>query len=419
MSSSGTTALATTGLPPSGDAVAMLRSLVAFDTTSRNSNLALVDWMAQLITDAGARIRRTHDDTGRKANLLATFGPDRDGGVLLSAHTDVVPVDHQAWSTDPFVLTERAGRLHGRGTADMKGFIACCLATVQTWGEIDLARPIHLALSYDEEVGCLGVPQLVADLTGNVAPPAFAFIGEPTDMRVAGSHRGFLGFRTTFHGRAAHSSDPSRGENAIAAAARFVCRVGELGARTADGSTATTVSVNLIDGGSAVNIVPSRCEVTWEIRPAADADVAALRAAADELVRRESWTQPPPETVETLIGPPLRPEPDNPAAAMAVRFGAAPEPCDVPFGTEAGFFQAAGIPSVVCGPGSIRQAHEPDEWISRDQLDHGHSATISPSPARSTAASGSRSRCRARIRHAIRPSSPRATSGRSRSSATS
>jgi acetylornithine deacetylase len=346
-----------------------LRTLVAFDTTSRNSNLDLVDWVVHLLDAAGARIRLTYDDTRAKANVLASFGPNVPGGILLSAHTDVVPVDGQVWSCAPFELTERDGRLYGRGAADMKGFVACCLAAVPGWAKASLNRPIHLALSYDEEVGCFGVPRLIADLAAHVPKPAAAIVGEPTGMAIADHHRGYLGFRTTFRGRAAHSSDPGKGVSAICAAAQFVHRLEKLQAQDADGTARTTFNVGQINGGTGLNIVPSHCDVVWEIRPAADADLPLLKNMADKLVSGAARPEFKPETHETIAIPPLRPEPGNPASAIARQLGAALTNGGLPFGTEGGFFQRAEIPTIVCGPGSIEQAHQADEWITIDQLE--------------------------------------------------
>lgn len=353
----------------------ILAAIVAFDTVSRNSNCALVDWTAQYLQEAGARVRVIPGDGGQKANLLASFGPEAPGGIVFSAHTDVVPVDGQHWSSDPFQLTQRGERLYGRGTSDMKGFIACCLAAAQVWGQAQLERPIHLAFSHDEESGCHGVPGLVDELTAMAELPAVAVVGEPTGMCIADRHRGFLGFRTTFHGRPAHSSDPSAGISAISAAARFVRHFDDPERSRADGPRRTTYSVGLINGGTNINIVPGRCEVTWEIRPAADADVAALRRAADRLAGEEGTAGRAgiaAETQEIFSILPLRPTPDNPAVDVARELGGLLPLADLPFGTEAGFFQAAGIPTVICGPGSISQAHQPDEWIAVGQLQDGY-----------------------------------------------
>lgn len=346
--------------------IEILRALVSFDTTSRNSNLALIDWVVPLLEAAGARLRLTRDDTGRKANILASFGPDLPGGIVLSGHTDVVPVDGQDWTSDPFTLTERNGRLYGRGTADMKSFIACCLAAIPGWTSTELKRPIHLALTYDEEIGCFGAMRLVDDLVAYVPKPALAIVGEPTSMRIGDRHRGFFGFRTTFRGRPAHSSNPALGVSAVVAAAEFVCFLETLQVRHADGTEATTFNIGRINGGTAINIVPGSCELVWEYRPAADADLPALDAMLDDfLTRRDA----PRQTEPVIAIPPLRPDPHNPAIALAACCGAHTPPVGLAFGSEAGFFQKAGIATVICGPGSIEQAHQPDEWIEPGQLD--------------------------------------------------
>ncbi|HMK80404.1 MAG TPA: acetylornithine deacetylase [Xanthobacteraceae bacterium] len=349
------------------NAVALLERLVAFDTTSRNSNLAMVEWVTSLLMQAGARIRLTHDDAGTKANVLASFGPDVAGGIVLSAHTDTVPVDGQTWSSEPFRLVERDGRLYGRGAVDMKGFVACCLAAAPHWGRALLQRPIHLALSYDEEVGCFGVPRLIADLA-QLPPPALAIVGEPTEMRIGARHRGYFGFRTTFHGRAAHSGDPEKGVSAIAAAARLVSRVLAVPVQNAEATARTTFSVGQIAGGTNINIVPGRCEVLWEIRPAAAARAAEIRACAQALIA-EAAGACAADTEEIITIPPLGGEGAATAIAVAQALGATRDITGLPFGTEGGFFANAGIPTVVCGPGSIAQAHQPDEWVAISELE--------------------------------------------------
>lgn len=348
------------------DTTEILRRLVAFDTTSRRSNLDLVNWVADYLDSVGARIRLTSDASGEKANILATIGPDEAGGIVLSGHTDVVPVDDQDWVSDPFSLASRDGRLHGRGAVDMKGFVAACLAAVPDWRARELRRPIHLALSYDEEVGCLGVPLLIADMMEHCPHPTLAIIGEPTRMRIGLSHRGFYGYRSIFHGRAAHSSDPRLGASAIAPAAAFVGALSGLARQ--DGQTATTVNVGRIAGGSAINIVPERCEVVWEFRPPDEAAVGAVLAE----IERFAAGLPPGVSVETMPLArvlPLDCAADSPATAAARAFGGLWPPLDMPFGTEAGFFQQAGIPALVCGPGSIAQAHQPNEWIASAELE--------------------------------------------------
>ena len=354
---------------PSDDVIEILASLVSYDTTSRNSNADLVDWVVSFLERQGVRTRFTHDDTSTKANILATFGPDDVPGVLLSAHTDVVPVDGQAWTSDPFHLVERDTRLYGRGTVDMKGFIACCLAGAPRWVKASLKRPIHLALSYDEEVGCFGVPRLIDDLVANYPRPEIAIIGEPTNMTVGDSHRGYSGFLTTFNGRAAHSGNPAQGVNAIYAAARFIHRLEAMHSGM-EGKSSTTVNVGQISGGTNINVVPSECDVWWEIRQGADEDAPSLKETVEKLLDdAATLIGLRPATQEIIMIPALNPTKDNRALALAKQFGAKPAETPLSFGTEAGFFQRAGIPSIVCGPGSIEQAHKPDEWIAIDQLE--------------------------------------------------
>ena len=348
--------------------VDLLRTLVAFDTTPGQSNLPLVNHAAELLEPLGARLRFTFDDTRTKANLLASFGPEAEGGLLLSGHTDTVPVREQVWASDPFALTVHDDRLHGRGAADMKGFIACCLAAAREWASAPLVRPIHLALTYDEEVGCFGVPRLLDDLIAHVPRPTLAIVGEPTLMRLGSRHRGYLGFNTRFIGCAVHSSDPSRGISAIRAAARFVHLLDGM-AGPAQGVERTTFNIGLIQGGTHVNIVPGHCDVSWEIRPASDADTTQLQRDAQQLAVQASSGEPP-VTRPTIVIPPLSSTSDNALADIARALGAGDE-TGLPFGTEAGFFQRAGIPAVVCGPGSIEQAHQPDEWIAFEQIEAG------------------------------------------------
>jgi acetylornithine deacetylase len=350
------------------DTIAILERLVGFDTTSHRSNLNLVDWAISYLEQLGARLRVSHDDSGSKANILASFGPNCAGGIVLSGHTDVVPAEGQAWSSDPFRLVERGARLYGRGAADMKGFVAACLSAASGFASANLRRPIHLALSYDEEIGCLGVPRLIADLLAHERMPALAIIGEPTGMCLGDRHRGFLGFRTRFTGCAAHSSDPSAGASAIYPASAFVTFLQALGDRDGSGADRTTFNVGRIDGGSAINIVPYVCEVLWEFRPAPEADTSVLRTTVETYLARATPTGILQETEILTQVPPLSPAPGNLAVQVARELGGADPTFAMPFGTEAGFFQAAGIPSVVCGPGFIAQAHQPDEWISREQL---------------------------------------------------
>ncbi len=350
------------------DTVDILRTLVAFDTTSRRSNLELIHWTATYLAGHGVEARLSHSDDGTKANLLATIGPNEAGGIVLSGHTDVVPVDDQDWDSDPFTLVQREGRFHGRGSADMKGFIAACLAAVPRWRRLKLRRPIHLAFSYDEEVGCFGVPRLIADLRAHARSPALAIIGEPTEMRIGLAHRGFYGHRTTFRGRPAHSSDPSLGISAIEPAALLVAELAKFGRALSRRGNRTTFNVGRIGGGTAINIVPGCCEVLWEFRPPDEASAAAVNAEIERLLAAVS----PGVDVEMaqIAGvPALAARNDSAAVALARALGALWPPAEIPFGTEAGFFEQAGIPALVCGPGAIAQAHQPNEWIAAVELE--------------------------------------------------
>ncbi|QCK85376.1 acetylornithine deacetylase [Phreatobacter aquaticus] len=349
--------------------IALLEELVGLDTTSNRSNLTLVHRVADRLDGIGARVRLSYDDGRSKANILASFGPKGPGGVVLSGHTDVVPVDDQNWSSDPFRLTERNGKLYGRGVADMKGFVAACLAAAGGFSAADLARPIHIALSYDEEVGCLGVPRLIEDLLTHEEKPELAIIGEPTGMRLGDRHRGFLGFRTRFDGKAAHSSDPSAGASAIYPAADFVSFLKSVGHRAGAGIDQTTVNIGRIQGGSAINIVPSACEVVWEFRPVTPQDAGEIEQLVAAYLTRALPSEVRQSTCRDIHVPPLAAAGDASALGVAAALGGIGPPFAMPFGTEAGFFQAAGMSAVVCGPGSIAQAHQPDEWIERSQLD--------------------------------------------------
>lgn len=359
-----------------GDPVGLLRQLVAFDTTSRNSNLALLDWIAGLAESAGAAVRYTRSDDGRKANALISLGPVHVPGIVLSGHTDVVPVDGQAWSTDPFALRDDGGRLYGRGTSDMKGFIACCVAALPGWASRPLDKPIHLALSYDEEVGCLGVPRLIADMLDHAARPEFAIVGEPTGMKLATAHKGFCLFATTFDGQEAHSSLAHLGRSAITPAVRFANFLLETGSLLACRATAipgmvpnhTTFNIGRLEGGTAINIIAGRCRVTWEFRAVPDEDVAAIKGRIASYLAHGPVSDGKVTHEELLDVPPLMTDPRQDAVRWLQRFLQTEETISVPFGTEAGFFARQGLPALVCGPGSITQAHRPDEWIETAQL---------------------------------------------------
>ncbi|MEX2649813.1 MAG: acetylornithine deacetylase [Alphaproteobacteria bacterium] len=363
--------------------VAMLARHVGFDTTSRDSNLALIQFVADYLKGFGVEAALTHDDEGRKANLFATLGAGREGGVVLSGHTDVVPVDGQPWDTDPFTLTEKEGRLHGRGTCDMKGFLATALALAPEIVRRRPKIPVHLALSYDEEVGCVGVGRLIAQALATGVKPRAVIVGEPTEMKVVDAHKGLYSFRTTVTGREAHSSLTDKGVNAIVAAADligFLARLAEEMAGRADRESGfdppyTTIQIGTIEGGTALNIVPRRCSFVWEYRlmPGADEDevVRRFQAHCDEqrprLQARAEESNIVTEAVNRVPG--LEPDPGSAAERLALALAGSNRTHKVPYGTEAGLFQRAGMATIVCGPGSINQAHKPNEFVERAQID--------------------------------------------------
>ena len=359
-----------------------LRQLIAFDTTSRNSNLSLIDWAEAHLARHGARIRRSYNPERTKANLFASFG-EGPGGVVLSGHTDVVPVDGQAWSSDPFQAEIRDGKLFGRGACDMKGFIAVVLAQAEAFSRARLRSPIHVALSFDEEVGCLGIAPLLRDLAEAGIQPDGCVVGEPTSMEMVTAHKGGRVYRCTVHGRAAHSSLTPRGVNAIEYAARVISFIQDLSWREEaqgprlDGLDVpfSTISTNMISGGNGKNIIPARCEFFFDYRyvPGKPPEefIEQIRAyIAEHLEPRMKRAHPQAGVELELTGsiPGLSPEEQSGIAELA-RALLGPRPsAKVSYGTEAGFFQQAGIPSIVCGPGSIEHAHKADEFVPLAQL---------------------------------------------------
>jgi acetylornithine deacetylase len=363
------------------DALELVKRLVAFDTTSRNSNLALISFARDLLEGAGARVRLTHDANKTKANLFATFGPDAPGGYVLSGHTDVVPVDGQDWSSDPFKPEIRGGKLYGRGTADMKGFIGTALSSIDEIEKAPLKRPVHFALSYDEEVGCAGVQGLLDDLAAAGIKPALAIVGEPTEMRVVGAHKAGAVVHTHAHGREGHSSAPGKGANAVMMAGEFVAYLETLGEELKKDRDPhfdppyTTVQANMISGGTAVNVLARDALVTWEYRALPDRDPnAAMRRAqthAQQTILPKYRSRAPEANFETELHasyPGLILDENSPAIALAREISGANAVETVAYGTEAGLFQRAGIPAVVCGPGSIDQAHKADEFVALSEL---------------------------------------------------
>jgi len=359
----------------------LVRRLIAFDTTSRGSNLALIEFAQGLLEESGARCRLTFDTSGTKANLFATLGPDKPGGYVLSGHTDVVPVDGQDWSSDPFGPEVRGERLFGRGACDMKGFIGVALASLPRITAMKLARPLHFALSYDEEVGCTGVRGLLDDLKANNIKPELAIIGEPTSMKIVGAHKAGAVLHTHCHGREGHSSAPEKGANAVMMAGEFVRLLEDAwNELRADADPRfdpphSTVQANMIEGGSASNILARDALVTWEYRALPDRDAAAIVARVRERAEREilpKYRDRAPEArLETVLHaayPGLVMDEASPAVRLALTLTGANHAEAVSYGTEAGHFQGAGIPAVICGPGSIDQAHKADEFVDLSQL---------------------------------------------------
>jgi acetylornithine deacetylase len=360
----------------------MLERLVAFDTTSRDGNMPLIEFVEAYLDQWDIPHLRVDYEAGKKTNLYATIGPDGPGGIILSGHTDVVPVDGQDWASDPFALDERDGNLYGRGSCDMKGFIAVALAMVPEFKKRALKTPIHLALSCDEEVGCRGVRPLVAYLQEHLPRPAMAIIGEPTSMRVVNAHKGAITFTTEVTGHEAHSSCTHLGVNAIMTAGELISELNRIRADLiARGDSSgrfdppyTTVHVGLIEGGTAKNIIPRRCSFTWETRlipqddPREVPDRFSVAARALEPQMRAVAEDTGIETKETNTVPGLAPIQDSPAERLALHLAGANGLDAVSYCTEAGLFQQIGIPSIICGPGSIEQAHKPDEYVEIAQL---------------------------------------------------
>ncbi|MBB3462961.1 acetylornithine deacetylase [Rhizobium sp. BK377] len=360
----------------------ILSDLIAFPTVSSDSNLALIDYAAERLSQSGARVVLTKDATGLKANLFASIGPDCDGGIVLSGHTDVVPADASEWQSDPFSAREADGLIYGRGACDMKGFIAAALAMAPDYASLNLKRPIHFAFTYDEEVGCLGGQQLVSELARRGIKPSVAIVGEPTDMRIIEGHKGCYEYTTEFTGLEGHASNPDLGVNAIEYAVRYIGRLLEIGGelrQTVPSSPFTppwtTIQAGRIEGGKARNVIAGHCAVEWEMRPVrgADVDYVKRRIAAycEEVLLPSMRAVSPSACIHThVVGEidGLEPVTDNEARAIVSALTGATTADVVSFGTEAGLFQKLGISTVVCGPGSIDQAHKPDEFISCAQL---------------------------------------------------
>lgn len=361
----------------------ILAKLISFDTVSRNSNMALIEFMREYLLELGITSRLVHDDDKNKANLYATIGPNVAGGVILSGHTDVVPIDDQDWSSDPFELTERDDKYYGRGTCDMKGFIAICLAAVPDMIAADLKRPIHLCFSYDEETGCQGAQKMVPELVKSLPPVEAVIIGEPTNMQVANLHKSYNTLLTRITGVEAHSSKTNLGVSANFAAAKLINFLGDLleeFKQNPDESITSlvpnhnTINIGILRGGTANNIIPRSCEFLMDLRtlPYDEPDkyINQLRQYAktveQQMQKQNSVCKI--EIIREVIAPGLKPEKDGNAERLALNLTSSNQAVAVSYGTEAGLFQKAGYSTIICGPGSIDQAHKPNEFIKKNQI---------------------------------------------------
>lgn len=364
----------------------MLAQLVGFPTISSDSNLSLLGFVKDHLAAHGIAATLVPDASGEKANLYATIGPDAPGGVVLSGHTDVVPVEGQIWASDPFTMTERDGLLYGRGTADMKAFSAIALSLLPEMVAAGLKRPIHLALSYDEEVGCLGAPSMIADMARHIAPPSAVIVGEPTDMKVVTGQKTTFSFFTDVRGKSVHSSQVNRGVSAVVVGCRLIAFLDDMlranmAAPAADSPfdpPYTTIHTGMIRGGTAHNIVARDCTFVTDIRALPDDDPHAYRERYKAHIAAE--VEPAMKAIDADTGvevgirahvPGLVPEADNAAETLCRRLTGDNGAHAVSYGTEAGQYRGPGWPVVVCGPGSIDQAHQADEYISVAQLDEG------------------------------------------------
>jgi acetylornithine deacetylase len=365
----------------SAAALDILARFIAFDTTSRNSNLALIAWVEDFLRERGIASRRVASADGAKANLYAVVGPHVEGGVVISGHTDVVPVDGQPWSSDPWVLSERGGKLYGRGTADMKSFIALALACVDEALAAPLKRPMILALSYDEEVGCLGAPSMIAEIVQDLPRPAAVIVGEPTLMKVVSAHKSVRSFNVEIVGREAHSSLPEQGVSAVMEALKLMNVVAEMAREAKLVShahfTPATMTIGRVEGGTAANILARKCSFVWDLRSPemaqGDAIEERFRIAAEALDAEIKVRAPEGGVSVTRRSktPGLAIARDSEAETLARMLTGDNETRVVSYAAEAGLFQQAGLPTVICGPGSIEQAHQPDEWIDRSQIEEG------------------------------------------------
>ncbi len=361
----------------------LLARLVAFDTTSYKSNLALIAFVEDYLLHHGVRSTRVPAPEGDKACLFATIGPQDRGGIALSGHTDVVPVDGQAWDSDPFTLRADADKLYGRGTCDMKGFLACVMAIVPDYTRRQLKTPIHLAFSYDEEIGCLGVRPMIAEFGNSLPKPRLTIVGEPTSMRVVDAHKGPVRWQVEVTGRAAHSSMSHLGVNAISYAMRLIEELhrieAELKVSARDDRFEppyASLQVTRIDGGTATNIVPITCHFGFDVRsvPGLEIDAIERRVTryADEVLIPEMRRIAPEADITVVRAnnvPPFGVDASSEIVSLTLKLAGQNKTHAVSYATEAGLFQNAGSQSIVCGPGDIAQAHTANEWIAASEID--------------------------------------------------
>jgi acetylornithine deacetylase len=374
---------ATASPPHASDVKELLTTLVGFDTTSSKSNLPLIQFVEDYLKHHGIASTLVPSPDGGKADLFATIGPAGDGGIGLSGHSDCVPVEGQNWTSDPFTLTLRDGKLYGRGACDMKGFLACVLASVPLFKTHKLKEPIHIVISYDEEVGCTGVRPLIARLGHDLPRPRVIIVGEPTSMKVIDAHKRIDAYRTRVTGREAHSSMPKLGVNAIAAAAELIHELERLGAQIAKKQNDprfeppfSTITVGTIKGGTATNIVPKHCDFHWQVRSLPSAPPAEAPRDLDAFAKTALLPRMRRVTKEAAIDteaqdsvPAFVAKPGSEAVSLALALTGAEGTHAVSYTTEAGLFEQAGCPAAICGPGDIAQAHAADEYVSLAQLD--------------------------------------------------
>lgn len=371
-------------MPPiKPETLAMIERLIGFDTISRDSNLGLIEWTRDYLKDYGIESRLTYDAAGNKANLFATVQKGNKPGIVLSGHTDVVPVDGQNWASDPFKATLRGDRLYGRGACDMKSYLAVILAMAPRFAAANLKAPIHFALSYDEEVGCIGARGLLEDLARNNIRPAGAIIGEPTSMQPVIAHKGKRAYKCCVRGKEAHSALTPQGVNAIEYAARIITYIRHMAERLQACEPRdygfdvpfTTLQTGVISGGTAGNIVPRECIFQFEFRylPGADPDALereikdyAERVILPEMQRSDPNTGISIETKAEIPG--LNTAEEDKVTCLAQALSRNKSTGKVAYATEGGLFQQAGIPAIICGPGSIEQAHKPDEYVTLEQV---------------------------------------------------